>query len=764
MSTPALHRLAAPLETAADRIRALMRDGVERSIESLGLAVLSATAAQRSEILAAQFELDRRKSMFLLEFDRSFEQRLRRDCTPRDDGFAPPPSDWAELSLVAESEIETGVAAERLGLQMAATSEWELRELEGFLGTLLPHDPAVPLANPLRPARIARAMLDAAATLGERDDVRRTLVAALAVSLQESIGRCYAAIVDDMRRAGIVPAGLTVRTQESRLTEAPEDDAEAHAGEPGTGASRANGPGGRGAGPGAGSGGGGARMGEVDARMMSVMRRLASVPPELPVTEGAPGAGPVASNLIRAHRQELMEASRGGIDHLVIEVIGSLFDQILSDPKLPPAMLRQIARLQLPVLRAALGEPAFFSNRRHPVRLFVNRLASLGIALEDSEEAHVSQVMGKVAALVQEIVDGDFERIAVYEQRLTALETFTAESGRREIARQEVDAAALLQRKEEELQLHAVYAARLEAELREVPAADFLREFIARTWSQALVRACLADGPDAARTRQLQRTAIELLMSVQPKPTPEQRKAFLSALPALMRGVNEGLDLMAWPEAQRKAFFGRLLPAHSDAIRAAPTRVLDYNLLARRVEALFSQPLPTRADLPAGPAAPLPALSDEALAAPLSDDESRHVGLVRESSVDWSRAPQQDPSAEPVPQAEELRIDGLPEPTGAAEPTQGVELAQHLQIGFAYRMHLQGDWRTVRLAHISPGRGFFVFTHGPKHRETASLTQRMLLRLCESGRLRAFESAYLIERATARARRQLASLGQARTA
>jgi hypothetical protein len=34
----------------------------------------------------------------------------------------------------------------------------------------------------------------------------------------------------------------------------------------------------------------------------------------------------------------------------------------------------------------------------------------------------------------------------------------------------------------------------------------------------------------------------------------------------------------------------------------------------------------------------------------------------------------------------------------------------------------------------------------------------MLLRLCETGRLRAFENAYLIERATARARKQLAAL------
>jgi hypothetical protein len=52
------------------------------------------------------------------------------------------------------------------------------------------------------------------------------------------------------------------------------------------------------------------------------------------------------------------------LDHMVIDVIGSLFDQILSDPKVPPQMARQIARLQLPVLRAALGDNTFFSSRR----------------------------------------------------------------------------------------------------------------------------------------------------------------------------------------------------------------------------------------------------------------------------------------------------------------------------------------------------------------------------------------------------------------
>jgi hypothetical protein len=76
-------------------------------------------------------------------------------------------------------------------------------------------------------------------------------------------------------------------------------------------------------------------------------------------------------------------------------------------------------------------------------------------------------------------------------------------------------------------------------------------------------------------------------------------------------------------------------------------------------------------------------------------------------------------------------------------------------------MHLAGEWHKVRLAHVSAARTFFVFTYGDRNRRTVSLTQRMLGRLSDSGRFRAFESADLLERATARARSQLAALGTA---
>ena len=41
------------------------------------------------------------------------------------------------------------------------------------------------------------------------------------------------------------------------------------------------------------------------------------------------------------------------------------------------------------------------------------------------------------------------------------------------------------------------------------------------------------------------------------------------------------------------------------------------------------------------------------------------------------------------------------------------------------------------------------------------MTARTLGRLCEAGRMKAFENAFLIDRATQRARRQLAKVGVA---
>ena len=724
-------------------------------------------------------------------------------------------TDWASLSLVEDKDVEAQISAERFGMDIASACEWELRELDGYVSAMLGDAGGERDRNPLKPDLVGHAMLRGIETVSERADVRKVLTTEISRSLGGLLRNCYADILVDLRHAGVQPLGLTVRNRPGRGGggggpgfaasghgtdgEASGNSGHSHLGRGSVGQSGQEGPGGPGAsmdsarrtggfgsstragtypGRGAIAGHPGASFGHVDPAMMTLIRRLAYVDggssgasagnayasgysDEGGSDSGIGGGMPMLPpNVIRAHRDELRQASKGSLDHMVIDVIGFLFDQILADPKVPPQMARQIARLQLPVLRAALGDPSFFSSRKHPVRRFINRIASLGAAFEDFGDEGAQQFLAKVKALIHEVVEGDFDQIEVYEQKLAALEALTGELA--DIHGPEQATAALLSEKEDQLRLRQLYAQRLQGELKDVQAPPFLRDFISKVWSQVLMRAAEQSGADSDTAQRMRTVARDLFLSVQPKATPALRKIFLTQLPKLMQDLTEGMNLIAWPEEARRHFFGQLMPAHAEALKHAPARQLDINLMANEVEMALKRPLPSRAELRVN--SQLPVLTEELPAPQFSAEEAQQVGLVQESAVDWAGHIDIDLSAEAQAQAEATPDNspiapGLPASTEPAEPTQGAALAQHLEIGFAYQMHLDGDWKKVRLSHVSPAKSFYIFSHGGRHRKTISLTQRMLARLCETGRLKAFESAYLIERATARARRQLSSLG-----
>jgi hypothetical protein len=269
-----------------------------------------------------------------------------------------------------------------------------------------------------------------------------------------------------------------------------------------------------------------------------------------------------------------------------------------------------------------------------------------------------------------------------------------------------------------------------------------------------VLRTAEQGGPNSDATTRARNVGRDLVMSVQPKGTPQLRKAFLLSLPQLMKDLNAGMDLIGFTAAQRKDFFGQLLPAHGESLKGKSQRILEYNLLAKEVDEILNAPLPKAADLP--PSA-LPELRNVVTPASFSTEEAEAIGLIDETKFNWDGKVDIDLGAEPEVNAADTHIEGLPA-AQSIEPSRGKSLAEYVQIGFAYQMHLDDGWHKVRLAHMSPGRGFFVFTRGGRHKRTISMTYRMLARLCETGRLRAFENAYLLERAIVRARRQLARL------
>lgn len=821
------------------RIRTAARSAAEHTVDSLGLAALASTSVtQRDVLLGAQFELNRKLAIFALTFNEALDTDIGRQVgtlVPQArPGVTPEAlvSTWDKLTLVDDHEVEMHISADRFALEIAHACEWEIRELDAYIASLLGLEGADHGRNPLRAEIIARAMMRAVDAMSERADVRKVLGTEIGRSLSQSLRQTYADVVSDFRLLGLKPAGLTVRGNAGRPSaHGPLSGFDDPAPDSRPGALHQHADAAAPAQMHAHGGHVNPRFAHVGAPMTSLIRRLShgvyvgrsanaghpgnsghlghpghpahgsysqhaapghwnaapdmldTLPADVSI-EGdhveamwsampagyagttADGMRLAAPNLIMAYREELHQAAGGGLDPMVIDVIAGLFDQILSDTKVLPQVARQIARLQLPVLRAALGDHSFFASRRHPVRRFINRIASLGAALDGLDSAGSRALLQRIAELVQEIVDGDFEQVAIYEQKLEQLEDFVAEQAREQLHTGSGDAAdELLARKERELQAQAQFGQQMEGALLTLPVPDFLRDFLAHKWARVIAATEQRQGANSPSALRMRAVARELVMSVQPKGSPSARQQFLRSLPLLMKDLNIGIDRLGCSDEDRRNLFAKLLPAHAEALKVPALSTLQHNLLARQVDGALAVPLPTAAELPQATADTVQALIDQPGSVSFSPAEAQAVGLVDEASIDWDARPGIDlnldnPLTEPQLTATDIQVDGLPQ-AEEPEPTSGRSLADHVQIGFAYQMQIDGEWRKVRLTHVSQGRGFYVFKHGQQQRQTVSLTHRMLVRLCETGRLRAYESGYLIERATARARRQLAALSAA---
>lgn len=892
--TPIDPRQQAALDAAMNQLKATVASVADRVSETLGLMSRSATRISERDLMnSAQFDLRRNMGPFQLAFRDKLRERIDHDLVPRAETVRRlAATDWQSLSLVGDNEMEELMYADRIGQLITHECESELRELAGYMGSLLRLGAADAEHNPLRAEIVGAATYHGIEAASDQADVRKLLARELGAAFAKAMRGCYQNIIRDLQARGVKPEALTVRGVDGPGNRLPG----VHSGYAGLGSTRSQtgdldspnerdfgggqfgrtsgsgagggltnhgrGPGATGYGPtmpspfGAGNGrqspvsrsGLNSRSGmastqassHADVQLMALLRRLtaiASRPGEFdPGSHGGVNTGPgtvpssgprslfgntggaaggatpfsggsgasgmeqgaatgggtydpaltglMAVNLIRAHREELLQASTGKLDHMVIDVVGSLFDQILSDSRVPPQMARQIARLQLPVLRVALNDSTFFSSRRHPVRRFVNRIASLACAFDEFDDGPGKQFLARVRELVQEIVEGDFDQIELYASKLAALEHFIAEQTHHEAERN--GALGTIEGKESELRLQQRFMLQLQAALKAVSLPPYLREFLPQVWSQALVLAVTRDGAQSERAKRYRRAGVDLVMSIQPKGSPAMRQKFLMQLPPLMKSLNEGLALIGWPEPAQRAFFAQLLPAHAESLKLPALSELDHNLLVKQLETIFNIAVPGTETLSAADS--VPELDEATIAKRFTPEEAKQVGLIDESAVDWSGTvdidlgadnpattttaatdstigdPGDTTDAAVLERVLDLRLApgldlNLDQPNAEpAEPTRGPQLMDHIKLGFAYQMHLKDEWQKVRLTHVSAGRSFFVFTRGRKHQETISMTSRMLARMCETGRMRAFESSYLMERATQRARKQLAAL------
>ena len=117
----------------------------------------------------------------------------------------------------------------------------------------------------------------------------------------------------------------------------------------------------------------------------AAIARLAPAP-----AAGAAESGAVVPlNLIPHIRAAIATQISNPADAISVDVIGLLFDYIFRDPAIAPSTRALFGRLQVPIVKAALLDRSFFSDKKHPARQLLDHLAdgAVGAANDDAYRA-----------------------------------------------------------------------------------------------------------------------------------------------------------------------------------------------------------------------------------------------------------------------------------------------------------------------------------------------------------------------------------------
>jgi hypothetical protein len=266
-----------------------------------------------------------------------------------------------------------------------------------------------------------------------------------------------------------------------------------------------------------------------------------------------------------AWREVLLAKSHRTVDKLTIEIVGMLFDHVLQDEQVPAEIKAILSRLQFPVLKVALVDAEFFASSTHPARRLIDRLASTAVGWEPygDENQRYKKEIERVVLQVQERFNKD---LGLFEQLLNEFDAFIGEMPARE-----TDPVARAKRALEEAEKREVLVINTTIQVRRafehVELEQYLREFLVGPWVQALVTATLRDEQTPGFSKAFRQVIHDMVWSVQPKMSGDERKRLVALIPGMTRVLRDGMAMIQMPEREQQDFLKNLMASHAIAVR-----------------------------------------------------------------------------------------------------------------------------------------------------------------------------------------------------
>ena len=286
-----------------------------------------------------------------------------------------------------------------------------------------------------------------------------------------------------------------------------------------------------------------------------------------------------------AIKQQIPQGSLTRSDESTIDLLSAVFDTVFRDQNISKEIRELIRFLQIPVLKAALRDKDFFFQEAHPARRLIDLLSRMGWEQRKGPEDPLFQAMQRSVDRVGRDYD---KELSVFTEAINELEAqIEAEEKAAATAIAEPIAAALKAEKMAAASKAAKDAIALRLGTGEVVAV--VEAFLEQRWVSVLTIAYSIEDDKPGAVGSATRTMDDLIWSVRPKITADERKQLISKLPGLLSALNKWLDVIKWQDSDRLQFFAELAECHASIVRApiemSPERQLEISIQVAQQDA-----------------------------------------------------------------------------------------------------------------------------------------------------------------------------------
>jgi hypothetical protein len=283
-------------------------------------------------------------------------------------------------------------------------------------------------------------------------------------------------------------------------------------------------------------------------------------------------------------QQIATENEKGAVesgDMQTIDLVGMLFEYMLSDNHLPDSIKALLSYLHTPFLKIAFIDKGFFEQPEHPARVLLNSLAEAGVRWVSNDGSDQYDIYSKIKSTVFHLLRSFKNDVRIFAESLLEFNAYTRNIARRqELMERRALEKAQGEEKLREAKIQVNNEVRKRTDGCDIPSAILL--LLLQPWSDFLSFIVLRYGEKSESWQRALKIIDDLLWTLEPKTLQADKAHQLELQDQVLTALERGFETIGYEQAKGR----KLLEAVASLQRMA--------LLSRKAE---PAPAPMRSKL-----------------------------------------------------------------------------------------------------------------------------------------------------------------------